>query len=238
MALDDFGTGYSSLSLPAQLPDRPRQDRPLLRLTGRRRTKNAAAIVTAITPWPTASASGWWPRAWRPRPSWSSCSELGCDEAQGYLFARPCRPRSTRPCSRLAGWPSCRPGGSKLGPSRRPGHRPGPRPRRQLCAQPTPPLNRSRTRGPEDLRPYELEHLPLGPRPKRLRDGTRASAAAARRRGALAGAPRCSANSTGTYKRARLAPLLVSGVPSGIAVRPDGFAVGAPLPPGLAKLSI
>ena len=31
----------------------------------------------------------WWPRASRPRSSWPSLRELGCDRGQGYLFRRP-----------------------------------------------------------------------------------------------------------------------------------------------------
>ena len=76
--------------LPAQLPVRQDQDRPLLRRRHRRRQRGFACHpargrrVSA-----SASASPRPRRAWRPRSRWSACAQEGCTEMQGFYFSPP-----------------------------------------------------------------------------------------------------------------------------------------------------
>jgi EAL domain-containing protein (putative c-di-GMP-specific phosphodiesterase class I) len=97
IAIDDFGTGYSSLAYLTRLPcDRVKIDRSFVHdLMG---DANARAIVRAIvglghTLGLTVVAEGV-----EREPEAAMLREAGCDELQGYLFARP------MPADDLATW--------------------------------------------------------------------------------------------------------------------------------------
>lgn len=88
IALDDFGTGYSSLEHLTRLKvDRIKIDRSFVHGLGK--TESAAAIVGAIvklghTLGLTITAEGVETKSQR-----DFLHSIGCDEMQGYLFARP-----------------------------------------------------------------------------------------------------------------------------------------------------
>jgi diguanylate cyclase (GGDEF)-like protein len=88
IALDDFGTGYSSLSYLTQFPpDRLKIDRSFINNIDR--SENDRAIVKAIVSLAKSlgllvTAEGIERQA---QVNWLKAS--GCDEVQGYLFARP-----------------------------------------------------------------------------------------------------------------------------------------------------
>ena len=58
LVVDDFGTGYSSPQLPAPLPRRPAEGRPLVRRGPRPRPGRHRHRAPPSSPWPTPSASG------------------------------------------------------------------------------------------------------------------------------------------------------------------------------------
>jgi EAL domain-containing protein (putative c-di-GMP-specific phosphodiesterase class I) len=71
VAVDDFGTGYSSLAYLRRLPvDALKIDRGFV--SGISENSDEAALAAAIVSMGRALLDGW-----------------GCDEFQGYLFARP-----------------------------------------------------------------------------------------------------------------------------------------------------
>ncbi|MEY2633319.1 MAG: hypothetical protein RIR00_1973, partial [Pseudomonadota bacterium] len=91
IAIDDFGTGYSSLSYLARYPvDVVKIDRSFV--TGIEQDPEARSIVQAIILLAhglnmTTIAEGVETEGQR-----AQLEALGCDELQGYLFARPCAP--------------------------------------------------------------------------------------------------------------------------------------------------
>jgi diguanylate cyclase len=88
VALDDFGTGFSSLSHLHQLPiDRVKIDRSFVSRV--EEDENAAAIVTAITHLSHSLGLGVVAEGIETEAQLLFLQRLGCDEAQGYLFARP-----------------------------------------------------------------------------------------------------------------------------------------------------
>jgi hypothetical protein len=50
---------------------------------------DARSIAAAMVRWRTCWTCAWWPKAWRPRTQRDWLVEIGCDELQGYLFAKP-----------------------------------------------------------------------------------------------------------------------------------------------------
>jgi diguanylate cyclase (GGDEF)-like protein/PAS domain S-box-containing protein len=88
IALDDFGTGYSSLSYLHRFPfSKLKIDRSFIsEVVGR---KEAKAIVRAATSLGRALGITITAEGVENGPQLEAISELGCDEAQGYLFSRP-----------------------------------------------------------------------------------------------------------------------------------------------------
>jgi EAL domain-containing protein (putative c-di-GMP-specific phosphodiesterase class I) len=86
--MDDFGTGYSSLGLFAELPVRQDQDRSLLRprhagaqgLPGHRPRRGGLARSLGITTIIEGIET---------KEQLAGAKADGCDEGQGYLFAKP-----------------------------------------------------------------------------------------------------------------------------------------------------
>ena len=89
IAIDDFGTGYSSLAYLTRFPVDRAQDRPLVR---------APTVARRRATPPSCAPSS----TWRTRLGFTVVAEgvetegqatflrlLGCEQAQGYLFARP-----------------------------------------------------------------------------------------------------------------------------------------------------
>ena len=103
IAIDDFGTGYSNLSQIAALPsDCLKLDRSLVQGLGqdrRARTIVAATIGMAHALGHRVVAEGI-----EDGRQFETLAELGCDEAQGFLFARP------MPVAELERWLTARQG--------------------------------------------------------------------------------------------------------------------------------
>jgi EAL domain-containing protein (putative c-di-GMP-specific phosphodiesterase class I) len=77
LAIDDFGTGYSSLAYLKRFPfDELKIDRSFVDGVGRDETDDAIGMVVAAEGIETDVQL-------------ARLAELGCDLAQGYLFARP-----------------------------------------------------------------------------------------------------------------------------------------------------
>jgi diguanylate cyclase (GGDEF)-like protein len=93
IALDDFGTGYSTLAHLHQLPtDILKIDRSFVsQLAGQSRDREIIAAVTGMAHalGMTTTAEGVETEAQR-----DELAAIGCDAAQGYLFARPLTPNA------------------------------------------------------------------------------------------------------------------------------------------------
>jgi diguanylate cyclase (GGDEF)-like protein/PAS domain S-box-containing protein len=91
IALDDFGTGYSTLALLQQLQvDVLKIDRSfIIRMSREPRDRKIVAAVTAMAHALDMSVVGEGVETAFER---DMLNAIGCDEAQGYLFARPCDP--------------------------------------------------------------------------------------------------------------------------------------------------
>jgi diguanylate cyclase (GGDEF)-like protein/PAS domain S-box-containing protein len=88
LAIDDFGTGYSSLSLARRFPiDELKIDRSFV--SGLGRTDEDAAIVAAAIAFARALHLDVTAEGVETTDQAASLRALGCDRAQGYLFARP-----------------------------------------------------------------------------------------------------------------------------------------------------
>ena len=89
IALDDFGTGHSVAQLPAQLPHRPREDRPRVHPGDRHEPQQPRHRLRhhrhGPRPRPRASP----PKAWRPRRRWSSCASRGAKRCRGTCSEDP-----------------------------------------------------------------------------------------------------------------------------------------------------
>ena len=92
IGLDDFGTGYASLTHLRRLPlTFVKIDQSFVQGLGDRTRRTSASSPPSST-WPPTSACDRSPRASRRTEQLDRLRELGCDQAQGYLFARPLSP--------------------------------------------------------------------------------------------------------------------------------------------------
>jgi diguanylate cyclase (GGDEF)-like protein len=97
IAIDDFGTGYSSLSYLQSLPvDKLKIDRSFVR--GLPDKRESAVIVASITRIAQSLGLQTVAEGVETEPQSRHLSELGCDQLQGYLFAKPL------PLQRLTEW--------------------------------------------------------------------------------------------------------------------------------------
>ncbi len=97
LALDDFGTGYSSLAYLTQLPiDTLKIDRSFVDKLGE--SGQSRAVVRSITALAQALGLSTVAEGVETREQLDSLRALGCDEVQGYFYARPMPPRE------LSGW--------------------------------------------------------------------------------------------------------------------------------------
>ena len=88
LAIDDFGTGHSSLSYARRFPvDELKIDRSFIH--GLRRSREDAAIVTAAIAFARALHLDVTAEGVETPDQAIRLRALGCDRAQGYLFARP-----------------------------------------------------------------------------------------------------------------------------------------------------
>jgi diguanylate cyclase (GGDEF)-like protein len=88
LALDDFGTGYSSLAYLTQLPiDTLKIDRSFIDQLGE--NGQSRAVVRSITALAQALGLSTVAEGVETRSQLDSLRALGCNEVQGYLFARP-----------------------------------------------------------------------------------------------------------------------------------------------------
>jgi diguanylate cyclase (GGDEF)-like protein len=92
LALDDFGTGYSSLAYLTQLPiDTLKIDRSFVDKLGE--SGQSRAVVRSITALAQALGLSTVAEGVETREQLDSLRALGCDEVQGYFYARPMPPR-------------------------------------------------------------------------------------------------------------------------------------------------
>jgi diguanylate cyclase (GGDEF)-like protein len=97
LALDDFGTGYSSLAYLTQLPiDTLKIDRSFVDKLGE--SGQSRAVVRSITALAQALGLSTIAEGVETREQLDSLRALGCDEVQGYFFARP------MPAREMPGW--------------------------------------------------------------------------------------------------------------------------------------
>lgn len=100
ISIDDFGTGYSSLSyLKRFAPDVLKLDRSLVReihLNGVDRAIVGGTVETAHSLGIRVVAEGV-----EHAEQLAALRDVGCDEAQGFLFAKP---MSTQELGQLAAW--------------------------------------------------------------------------------------------------------------------------------------
>ena len=97
LALDDFGTGYSSLAYLTQLPiDTLKIDRSFIDKLGE--SGQSRAVVRSITALAQALGLSTVAEGVETREQLDSLGALGCDEVQGYFYARP------MPAPDLPGW--------------------------------------------------------------------------------------------------------------------------------------
>ena len=97
LALDDFGTGYSSLAYLTQLPiDTLKIDRSFVDKLGE--SGQSRAVVRSITALAQALGLSTVAEGVETREQLDSLRALGCDEVQGYFYARP------MPGADLPGW--------------------------------------------------------------------------------------------------------------------------------------
>ncbi len=89
IALDDFGTGYSSLSYLQRFPfDTVKIDGGFIR--NLEHSQVSVAIVRAVTELCAALGMATIAEGVETESQWQALRRLGCTEAQGYLFSRPC----------------------------------------------------------------------------------------------------------------------------------------------------
>jgi EAL domain-containing protein (putative c-di-GMP-specific phosphodiesterase class I) len=101
IAVDDFGTGYSSLSCLARLPvDTLKIDRSFVRELGSDGV--SASIVVAILALSKALSLRVVAEGVETAEHATALQRYGCDEAQGYLYARP------MPAEECAAWIAAR----------------------------------------------------------------------------------------------------------------------------------
>jgi diguanylate cyclase (GGDEF)-like protein len=97
LALDDFGTGYSSLAYLTQLPiDTLKIDRSFVDKLGE--SGQSRAVVRSITALAQALGLSTIAEGVETREQLDSLRSLGCDEVQGYFYAR------AMPAGDLPGW--------------------------------------------------------------------------------------------------------------------------------------
>lgn len=91
IALDDFGTGYSSLSYLRQFPlDKLKIDQSFVRaLDESRAERRPVAIIQAITHLAHAHELKTTAEGVETQAQCAILRGLGCDQAQGFLFAKP-----------------------------------------------------------------------------------------------------------------------------------------------------
>ena len=107
IAIDDFGTGYSSLSYLHQLPaDRLKIDRAFVSCLGS--GERSAQIAEMVLPLGRQIGMKVLAEGVETSEQARLLAALGCDEAQGYLFAKP------MPLSELLEWIKVRPSMEKL----------------------------------------------------------------------------------------------------------------------------
>jgi EAL domain-containing protein (putative c-di-GMP-specific phosphodiesterase class I) len=89
VSIDDFGTGYSSLARLSQLPvDELKIDRAFIRQI---RQQREHAVVRSIVDLGRNLRLRVVAEGVEDEATWHQLAELGCDQAQGYLFSKPVR---------------------------------------------------------------------------------------------------------------------------------------------------